>query len=360
MSSLNFNPELLSTARNYKGWNQNKAAKLCGMSQSKYSKIENGVCFPDENAIEIFATVFNFPKQFFRKTARKVGIPMSFHEMYRKTKSVSMKDQVRVSADLTLRLMCISSLLNSVDIQPELPLPQYDAEDYGNDGARIAGMVRRTWLVPNGPIHNLTVLVEKAGIIIFPCYFPAPKVDGVTVKIIGMPPVIFLNDNTPADRMRYSLAHELGHIIMHNQISTTMEDEANQFASELLMPEQEMKHEFNQTINLRRLVELKRIYKVSMAALLVRAKSVGKISVHQADYLWRQISRLGYRKEEPPSTQFEKNPPSILKKMFDLHMKELGYSIEDFSNAFDLNVNMVKDLFATNIHCQDKKLRLVV
>ena len=228
MSSLYFNPELLSTARNYRGWKQNKAAKLCGMSQAKYSKIENGVCLPDENTIETFAAVFDFPKQFFQKTDRKVGIPMSFHEMYRKTKSVSLKDQVRVSADLTLRLMCISSLLNSVEIQPELHLPQYDAEDYGNDGAKIAGMVRRTWLVPNGPLHHLTDLVEKAGIIIFPCYFPAPRVDGVTVKIINLPPVIFLNENTPADRMRFSLAHELGHIIMHNQISNTMEDEANQ------------------------------------------------------------------------------------------------------------------------------------
>ena len=359
MSNLVFNPELLATARKLRGLSQTKAAKLCGMSQSKYNKIENGVNPPNENTIEIFAKAFDFPEKFFQKNARALGIPMSFHEMHRKTKSVSLKDQTRVSADLTVRMLCISSLLDTVDIQEELQLPQYDAEDYGHDGEEIARMVRRTWLAPNGPVHNLTDLIEKAGIIVFPCYFPAPKVDGVTVNISGMPPVIFLNENTPADCMRFSLAHELGHIVMHRQISNTMENEANSFASELLMPEQEMKYEFNEPVTLKRLAELKRVYKVSMGALLVRAKSIGKISVHQSNYLWRQMSRLGYRKEEPPSTQFEKERPSTLKNIFDLYMKQLGYSTEDFASAFDLNVEMVKDLFTKNIF-QDKKLRLVV
>ncbi len=354
------NPEMLLTARNQKGFSQTQIANKCKISQALYSKIEGSVTIlgSDDSLIEKFSKEFGFPQSFFFKNARALGVPASFHEMYRKPKLVSSKKVLsKVSSDLTIRMLCVSKLLDSIEIEPELQLPQLDAEDYGNDGPTIARMVRRSWLVPDGPIKNLTELVEKAGIIVFPSYFSAPKVDGVTVNISGLPPVIFLNSISPADRTRFSLAHELGHVIMHGQISASMEDEANAFASELLMPEKEMRAEFSNKIDLKELARLKRIRKVSMAALLYKASRMGKLTKNQSDYLWRQMSK--YRIEEPESTHFEKEAPTTLKSIVKMFVERLNYSTKDFAEAFDLWQDMT-NVVLENAFPQEKKLKLIV
>ena len=94
----------------------------------------------------------------------------------------------------------------------------------------------KTWLVPDGPISNLTASCERAGIIVVWCDFDAP-IDEITMRVRDLPPCIFLNGGATADRMRFSLAHELGHIIMHRIPTDEMEDEANRFAGEFLVPE---------------------------------------------------------------------------------------------------------------------------
>ena len=91
-----------------------------------------------------------------------------------------------------------------------------------------------------------------------------------------------------------------------------MEDEANAFASEFLMPEKEMRAEFSNRIDLKELARLKRVRKVSMAALLYKASGMGKLDKNQTAYLWRQMSK--YRVDEPESTHFEKEIPKYLAK----------------------------------------------
>ena len=351
---------MLLTARNQKGFSQTQVAAKCKISQALYSKIESGVTIlnSDDFLVERFSSILGFPQSFFFKNARALGVPASFHEMYRKQKSVSGKKVLsRVSSDLTIRMLCLSKLLDSIEIEPELQLPQYDVQDYENDGVAIARMVRRNWLVPDGPIKNLTELVENAGIIVFPSYFSAPKVDGVTVNVSGLPPVIFLNNISPADRTRFSLAHELGHVIMHRQMSGTMEDEANAFASEFLMPEKEMRAEFSNRIDLKELARLKRVRKVSMAALLVKASGMGKLDRNQTAYLWRQMSK--YRVNEPESTHFEKESPNTLRSILKLFMEKLDYSTKDFADSFDLREDMTK-IVLKNVLPRERKLKLVV
>lgn len=353
-----FNFEMLETARNYRGLSQTQAAKKCGMSQPKFSKIANGIVDPNMEEVEKFSSVLDFPISFFSINSRAIGIPMSFHEMHRSPKSIGVKQQAVASADLTIRLICIAKLLSGVDIEAETRLPQYDIEDY-NDAQEIAQLTRRTWLLPPGPIVNLTSLIEKAGVIVFQCYLPIKKIDGVTVNISGLPPVIFLNNLAPADRMRHSLAHELGHVIMHRQMTNTMEDEANEFAAELLLPERELKAEFSGGVDLRRLAELKRVWRVSMGSLLYRAKRIGSIDKNRYDYLIKQMSARRWRTQEPMSTMFEKEEPFILKDMIDMYIKHMSYSPDDLSSMFCLHQPMTKQLFEGLIK-ESGRLRLVV
>ena len=118
-------------------------------------------------------------------------------------------------------------------------------------------------------MRDLTASSEEAGIIVVPCDFGAADVDGVSLWVAGIPPCIFLNKHRPADRMRFSLAHEIGHLAMHRLPSSEMEDEANLFAADL-MPREEIATQFGR-VKLTRLAEMKRHWRVAMQALLVTA-----------------------------------------------------------------------------------------
>jgi Zn-dependent peptidase ImmA (M78 family) len=108
---------------------------------------------------------------------------------------------------------------------------------------------------------------------------------------------------------------------------------------------------------LKELARLKRIRRVSMAALLYRASEIGKATRNQADYLWRQMSK--YRHEEPESTQFEKEIPTTLRSILRLFIEKLGYSTGDLSEAFDLWEGLTK-VVLEGVLPKEKKLRLVV
>jgi Zn-dependent peptidase ImmA (M78 family) len=122
-----------------------------------------------------------------------------------------------------------------------LPLPWIDVDE-GGGPREIARKIRTAWMIPPGPVLNLTELVERAGILVIWCDFDAP-VDGVTMNVPGLPPCILLNKTSPADRMRASLAHELGHVIIHKIPTDTMEDEAYTFGAESLAPEKELRRD---------------------------------------------------------------------------------------------------------------------
>ncbi len=199
---------------------------------------------------------------------------------------------------------------------------------------RIADLNRRTWLVPSGPTRALVAWVERAGCIVVHCDFAALKVDGFTVQISDMPPCIFLNRNMPADRQRFSLAHELGHDVMHQVLSPDMEAEANAFASALLKPARDIRPRLSgPRLTIQNLAALKLVWRVSMAALLYRAKEIDAITENQSQYLWRQMSASGYRKAEPPELDLKVEMPTVLPEILRLHMEELGYGISELAQA---------------------------
>ena len=80
----------------------------------------------------------------------------------------------------------------------------------------MADRIRAAWLIPDGAINNLTILVESAGVIIIESDFGTNGIDGTSLWISETPPLIFINKDLPQDRYRFTLAHELGHLIMHD------------------------------------------------------------------------------------------------------------------------------------------------
>lgn len=337
-----FNRELIQIGRQLRKMSQTDLAKRGGITQGFLSKIEQGVKEPDDDTIERLADALKLPKSFFVQSDRIYGLPVSVHPMFRKKSKVGVKTLDAIQAELNIRIMHLRRLVKAVDLDASFPLPEFDVDEYHGDPEEIASMVRRTWLVPRGPIANLTEYVEQAGVLVIDNDFNESDIDGVTLAVPGLPPCIFLNSERPADRRRFTLAHELGHLVMHRVPSATMEDEANAFASALLMPATDIGPQLKQ-VTLPKLASLKGVWKVSMAALLVRAKTLGKITGNQSAYLWRQMGP--YRKREPAQLDFAPETPTVFPELLRLHIDELGYSIEELAAILHVNGSDMTQLY---------------
>lgn len=307
-----------------------RLAKEASISQGKLSKLENKLIDRlSDDELSRLADALGFPPSFFLEPDDILGLPLSVHPMFRKRSSVGVRHLEQLQAQLNLRLFHIRRLLQSVTVEVELELPEMDVDEFDSPG-RIAGLLRRTWGVPFGPFKDLVGRIEKTGCIVVLGDFGTSAVDGVTLRSSWMnQPCIFLNRYQPVDRLRYTLAHELGHIVMHRVPSLEMEDEANAFASELLMPAEQIRAELSgRRITLSALAALKPVWSVSMQALLMRATDIGVINQSRSRYLWRQMSALGYRKREPVLLD-DLERPTVHPELIRLHIESLGYSTKE-------------------------------
>ncbi|MEI9996793.1 MAG: XRE family transcriptional regulator [Rhizomicrobium sp.] len=341
-----FNHHLLLLARQYRERSQASVATGAGLTQPHYSRIESGLLQgdPAEENVGRIAKTLAFPVSFFYQPDHMAGLPLSMHPMHRKKESVGEKTVKRLHAELNIRLMHVRRLLKATETEEELPRPRYDVDDAGGP-REIARKVRSAWMIPPGPIDNLIHYAERAGILVVMCDLDT-KIDGVTMQERDLPPCIFLNKNVPADRMRFSLAHEIGHVIMHRVPTDTMEEEANTFAGELLTPAKELYRYFiGRKITLETLARAKAYWRVSMQSLLYQAKEVGVLGHYPADRLWRRISQLGWRTREPADTDFEPEQADLFPALLNLHTTDLEYKPEDVAGLFHIDINDLRDLY---------------
>jgi Zn-dependent peptidase ImmA (M78 family)/transcriptional regulator with XRE-family HTH domain len=352
------NGELLRIAREFRGLNQKELAADLGVEPSTISRAENNLTQPLGFLVEKIAERLNFPVEFFRQPDRIYGLPISAHPIWRKRKAVMAKDINRVLADINLRLFHLRRLLRGLDFAPRLPIPRIDLDECGGDPENVAMSVRRAWLLPSGPVTNLTATMETAGILVFHIDLERSDIDGVTMSLPDLPPCVFLNQSMPADRMRFTLAHELGHIVMHRFHSETMEDEASAFASALLMPRHDLRRYFaGQRVDLNLLARLKPEWRVAMQSLLYRAEQLGYIAKPQAQYLWKQFSARKIKLREPPELDFPPELPTLVPRLFQLHMTDLSYSLEDMQQVLSTPANDLKGMYG--LRGERPALRLV-
>ena len=170
-----------------------------------------------------------------------------------------------------------------------------------SDVAECAAEVRVAALgqEESGPIKNLTAAAERAGICLVPIV-GLKGIDGISSWVQNQP-VIGLSINVPGDRFRFSLAHEIGHLVMHTKRSPTAEVEAYRFASALLMHDDDFEAAMPERPLLRDFVHLKSTWGISVAALVYRARQFGYLD--SRSYRSMQIQMSRWRKTEPASFQ---------------------------------------------------------
>ncbi|HEX4079473.1 MAG TPA: XRE family transcriptional regulator [Rhizomicrobium sp.] len=329
--------DMLRLARQRLGLTQKSAASKLGIIQPLLSRFENGVSDPDDAFLTKAARVYDVPRAFFDVKEPVYGPPVSVHPMPRAKADVTTRDLDMVTAELNIRVMQMRRFLDGVDFEPTKEVPNLDVDQYGSP-EKVATVVRAHWGIPSGPIKNLTAIVERAGVIIGTSDFGGASISGMTFRVPGQPPLILLNSQHPADRLRFTLAHEIGHLVMHWLPTPEMEAQANEFASSLLMPRDEMRQAFGgRTVSLALLASLKPEWRVAMQALLMRASGLGYVTPNQNRYLWQQISSHGWRLREPPELDFEAEKPGVLPSIIDAHLTQLGYTISDLSNFIPLH-----------------------
>jgi Zn-dependent peptidase ImmA (M78 family) len=323
-----FNPEMLILARNASGVSQKELARQMNWSQGKASKVENGLIVPSDEECQRLAFL-NFPVDFFFSA----GLPEGFGScctFHRKRLTAPIRAIDQLHDQINIRRIQVSRLFKSAKIPPS-NFPKLDIDEFESPSV-IAQHVRAIWKLPRGRVRNLVQAIEAAGGIVLQCDFPTPKIDAVSQISGQLPPFFFLNRNTPVDRWRRSLAHELGHIIMHSAgPSTNAEDEAEEFASEFLMPDSEELRRDLQDITIKSAASLKLKWRVSMQSLIMRAYRLRVINERRYRSLSMRLSQLGYRKLEPHPLEGE--CPVQLRQLIELHLHELGYSRSDLAKT---------------------------
>ena len=196
-----------------------------------------------------------------------------------------------------------------------------------NDIDEASNRLRSHWQLGNGPIDDITILIENSGVIV-------ATVDGVDEKVDAFSmsrkrPVIIRNSSKESPcRYRFDLAHELGHLLMHDGVVTgckETEKQANAFASAFLMPQATFINATRKfpitkglkSLNWANLYQLKLYFKVSLKALLYRSKYLGLISDDQMRSGYIFLNKKGYSKVEPLDDQLPIEEPHLLSDIFE-------------------------------------------
>src|ERR1035441_2038453 len=190
-------------------------------------------------------------------------------------------------------------------------------------------------------------LIEDAGGIVIRFDFGTAKMFGLSDWIPPAPPMFFLNDHPEisADRDRFTLAHELGHVILHSLPNPNMEREADRFAAEFLMPAADIRSHLSPPIKLYSLAKLKPYWKVSMGALAKRALDLGVINNNQFVYLRMQLQQNNYTLREPPSLDIQREEPTLLTEIIKAHLWDLGYNHADLARMLHLEVEEFRSYY---------------
>jgi Zn-dependent peptidase ImmA (M78 family)/transcriptional regulator with XRE-family HTH domain len=321
-----FNREMLTLARESRDLTQTRfAEEELGISQAEVSKYETGVKVPLPSMELHMAARLRYSPEFFylNESIRAFGSGCVYH---RKRQSATETKLQHLLALINVKRVQVKQLLKAVNVRTVSGFEPLDIDEHKGGGAEVAKKLRAAWHLPPGPVQNLIRAVEDAGGFVIQCDFGTSKVDALSQSLPGSPPVFLINNAIPTDRMRFTLAHEIGHIVMHRFPTENMEREADQFAAEFLMPELQIKPQLTY-INLPKLASLKPYWRVSMNSLLYRAAEVGAIDSRQKSYLWMKMGQAGYRKNEPVPIVPEE--PNAVAELLALHSGPLAYTPQD-------------------------------
>jgi len=344
--SATFIPARLEMARAIRQMTATDLAAAAGTTAPWVSQAENIKKTPSPDLIREFARVLNFPVGFFYRPVTSLPPSDAFH--FRATSRLAKKDEATARSLSTLAIE-LSDWIERTYRAPEPAIPEVqDLIDSDDELApeQAAEALRGAWGLGVAPIKNMVQLLESKGAKVYSAGGPLQAIDAFSFRH-GSTPVIFLNVHKSAERLRFDLAHELGHLVMHGgslhvEPGKEKEQAANDFASSFLMPRADVLGSIRGNLMLEDVLILKRRWRVSAMALNLRAHRLGVISEWTYSTLAKQLSMAGFRRGEPGSDLLVESSSLLTQVMSDLRSGGEGFS--DIARVLDVRAQDVQDL----------------
>lgn len=325
-------PYRIRQARISRSMSMAELAELLDVSKQLISQYEIGKTEPRDGKLNDLSRVLKYPVSFFYKPLLQNNTASSI-VFFRSNRTARKKSKDAAKEKIEIFCEIVNYLEQYVNL-PELNFPKVAYEDEGItslDNETIesyALALRKAWGLGIRPIENLMVEVQKNGIHVSKIGLRLQRIDAFSTWTNNRP-YIFLNDdkNTNA-RIRFDIAHELGHLLMHADYYTNedfektfvrdkLEDEANRFAGAFLMPKESFEKDvFSSSVD--HFIQLKYKWKASIASMIYRCDSLGILTDNQIKYLKDQMTKRAYWRKEPLDNEVPVEKPFMCKQAISL------------------------------------------
>lgn len=343
-----FDGERLRQARLYRGWRKVDLAHELDLTPAAVGQYEGGRARPSQAVLASLALRAGFAPEFFERGRGRTHVAEGqAHFRSLRTTSKLARDRVLV------RLELLAEVLGHVERHVRLPavsVPSVDVEDeHDLQGAEsAAAVVRAEWGLGKGPIDNVVRLLEGKGVIVIRPEVDSDEVDAFSTWAGQRPLVVLASDKDDCARSRFDAAHELGHLVMHHDAEPgrkPVEDQAQRFAGAFLMPAEVIIKELPARMSWPVYFDLKQRWRVSLQALLYRARTVGALSPDAYQRAQAYLSRQWGRRREPIDLG-RPEQPVLLERALDLMRVELGITLTDVAAETRLPADVLNDLVA--------------
>lgn len=352
-------PARLEQALAARGLTKGQLASLVGVAAPTVTKWCKGDQAPEASTFDRLASVLNVqPEWLTRPMLQPISSPL-----YRSNASALKAARAKLEAR-TEWVQEAAFLLGDYVDYPKVNLPGrtfQDPEQISDaDIEAAAEECRILWQLGRGPIQNLALAAESAGIIVVREETEISAIEGLSSwsELLGRPIVLLSADKANAFRSRFDLAHEIGHLILHKHIPRAderdrynqMEKQAHQFAGALLLPAETFAREVRVPPNLDNLLILKQRWGASVAAMMMRLHALGLLSDEEKLALFKRRSARWGSKAEPGDDKWEPEVPRLMRRTVELLVNEmivpakgiprlLGFSTRDVEKLCSLRDN---------------------
>ena len=293
-----FEPERLRLARELQEWSQADLAARLDVTPAAVSQFETGVTRPGADALDRMTSALGVPARFFSLPVTETHD--GFFRSLRRT-SVSHRRRARALAHIAHDLAVTAGAPGLWPVSvPQIPVTGLQAPREELEEA--ARQVRQAFGLPRGPVQNTAATLEKHGILVIRLPLDTADVDAFSLPFHDRPVVVLGTDKNDRARSRFDAAHELGHLVVHgDQIwgVKEVEHQAHEFAAAFLMPTEDIAGELPDRADWAALFQLKQKWQVSLAALLMRARTLGRMSENNYLTAIKAASARGWRRVEP-------------------------------------------------------------
>ena len=336
----------LKQVRELLGLTQNELALKLSVAQATIAYLEAGYQQPTQELLSKICESTGFPQSFFEQI-ENIEFPFG-SLLYRSRAVIDASEKTRVSRYGQFMFEVAEQLSKKLS-------PRHFTFPKGRVDANTAANIVRSNLgySPDRPIDDLIYDLEKNGVYIFKSPFLCSKVDAFSVwaGYDNKKPVIVLIGDVPADRIRWSVAHELGHLILHSMLFGDLQEferEADMFAAELLLPEETMTRLVVDPFTLMRAARIKAKWKVSIQAIVRRAHELHLLSDSSYKSLFVQISQQKQKLQALSESEIPEKPRSLrvmAESVYGDEKRKINY--RQFSKDTHLPTSLLKQFMET-------------